>query len=206
MSRFDNKAKEWDLKPRRVLMATNTFNEIQKKVNLTEEMEVLDIGAGTGLLLLNFVDKVKHITGIDNSQGMLDMLNEKITQSKITNVSLNYFEADTDKLLKDNYNLAISNMTFHHFIKPENFIKETYKSLKQGGKICIADLETEDGTFHNKENLEGVHHFGFDKEKFKTWLEDANFKNISIETIFEIDKDGKKFPVFLAYGEKHKYA
>jgi len=202
MSRFDKTAKEWDLKPRRVLMAKNTFNEIIKKVSLSKEMQLIDIGTGTGLLLLSFVDKVKHVTGIDNSQGMLDILNDKIIRSKINNISLKHFEADTDKLPENNYDLAISNMTFHHFISPKNFIKQVYRSLKQGGQICIADLETEDGTFHSKKNLEGVHHFGFDKEVFENLLKEANFKNTSIKTIFEIDKDGKKFPVFLAYGEK----
>ena len=202
MSRFDKIAKQWDLKSRRVLMAKNTFNEIQKKVNLSEEMNVIDIGTGTGLLLLNIVDKAKHITGIDNSQGMLNMLNEKIKQSNIDNVTLKLFEADSDILPTNSYDLAISNMTFHHFIKPNDFIKQLFTSLKIGGKICIADLVTEDGTFHSKENLEGVHHFGFDIKVFKNWLNKAGFKNTSIETIFEIDKDGKKFPVFLAYGEK----
>ena len=202
MSRFDKTAKEWDLKPRRILMAKNTFYEIQKKVSFSDEMELIDIGTGTGLLLLSFVDKVKHITGIDNSQGMLDILSNKLTQSKIKNASLKFFEADTDKLLENSYDLAVSNMTFHHFIKPNDFIKQVYSSLKSGGKICIADLETEDGTFHNKQNHEGVHHFGFDKKEFLRWLKEANFKNIKIETIFEIDKEGKKFPVFLAYGEK----
>lgn len=202
MSRFDKTAKQWDLKPRRVLMAKNTFAEIEKRVLLTKNMSVIDIGTGTGLLLLNFIDKVKQITGIDNSQGMLDMLSSKLEQSKINNANLVFFEADTDLLPKDNYDLAISNMTFHHFKKPDEFVKNVYNSLKNGGRICIADLETEDGTFHIKENLEGVHHFGFDKKTFKTWLKNANFKNVTVETIFEIDKDDKKYPVFLAFGKK----
>jgi len=39
-------------------MAKNTFNEIQKKVSLLNEMEVHDIGSGTGLLLLIFLKKI----------------------------------------------------------------------------------------------------------------------------------------------------
>ncbi len=202
MSRFDKVAKQWDAKSRRIFMAKNTFEEIKKKFFLTKDMKVLDIGAGTGLLLLNFVDKVKHITGIDNSQGMLDVLKEKLENSHINNVNIQYFDANKDTLHKKEYNLAISNMTFHHFIRPENFIKQVYDSLDIKGRICIADLETEDGTFHSKENLEGVYHFGFDKKIFLNWLKQANFKNISTETIFKINKNGKKFPVFLAYGEK----
>ncbi len=133
---------------------------------------------------------------------MLDVLKEKIANSHINNINLQYFDANEETLHKENYNLVISNMTFHHFVRPENFIKQVYDSLKINGRICIADLETEDGTFHSKENLEGVYHFGFDKKQFLNWLKQANFKNTSIKTIFEIDKDGKKFPVFLAYGEK----
>jgi len=202
MNRFDIIAKNWDAKERRLRMARNTFNAIAKKTTISKEANILDIGAGTGLLLLHFIENVKHITGIDYSQGMLDILQEKLVQSEINNVALTHFDANKDKLENNKFNLAISNMTFHHFKKPDEFIQQVYGSLKQGGTICIADLETEDGTFHNPDASEDVFHLGFDKNKFKTWLNNANFKNTSIETIFEIDKDGKKFPVFLAYGEK----
>ncbi len=202
MNRFDKLAEEWDLEPRRVLMAKNTFNEIQKKVSLLEEMEVHDIGTGTGLLLLNFVDKVRHITGTDNSKEMLDILANKLKQSNIKNTSLKLFDADIDNLPINSYDLTVSNMTFHHIQKPADLIKRIYSSLRSGGKICIADLETENGTFHSKQNLKGVYHFGFDKNEFLSWLEEANFINTTIETIFKIDKEGRKFPVFLAYGEK----
>ncbi|HHH55123.1 MAG TPA: class I SAM-dependent methyltransferase [Bacteroidetes bacterium] len=202
MKIFDKIAKEWDLSSRRVLLAKNTFEAIEKKVPLSDQMELIDIGTGTGLLLINFVDKVKHITGVDNSAGMLEILKNKLELNKINNVSLKLFEADTEILPENRFDLAISNMTFHHIIKPSSFLKHVYSSLKPGGKICIADLETEDGTFHKQHSLDGVHHFGFDKQVFSNWLQEANFKNTTIETIFEIDKEGRKFPVFLAYGEK----
>ena len=202
MNRFDKIAKQWDAAPRRLKLAGKTYIAINDKVNLHSDMNVLDIGTGTGLLLMHFITKVNQITGIDNSQGMLDMLNEKAKKADVSNISTSLFDADKDILKNGSYDLAISNMTFHHFIKPEDFLRQVYQNLKPGGKICIADLVTEDGSFHTDNALADVKHFGFDKTVFNNWLKKANFKNTGVEIIFEIDRHEKKYPIFLAYGEK----
>ena len=71
MNRFDKNAKKWDAKERRLKMAKNTFDAITNKITVSKNTNVLDVGAGTGLLLLHFVENVKHITAIDYSIGML---------------------------------------------------------------------------------------------------------------------------------------
>ena len=45
MNRFNKIAKNWDAKPRRILLAKNICDSIRKEVNLTEDMSVLDIGS-----------------------------------------------------------------------------------------------------------------------------------------------------------------
>ncbi|NOZ35890.1 MAG: class I SAM-dependent methyltransferase [Chlorobi bacterium] len=201
MSRFNEIAKNWDAHPRRLLQAEKIFNAIENKVNLNNKMHVLDIGTGTGLLLMHFITKVKEITGIDNSKGMLEMLQEKVNKNNVNNVNYILFDADKDNLPENRFDLAVSSMTFHHIKDTEKFLKEIYKSLKSGSKVCIGDLETEDGSFHSNPD-ESIKHFGFDKNEFTVMMEKARFKNVSVETIFEIEKPEKKYPIFLAYGEK----
>ena len=201
MNRFNEIAQKWDAHPRRLLQAEKIFNAIEKKVKLNKTMHVLDIGTGTGLLLMHFITKVKKITGIDNSEGMLQMLKEKAEKTHVDNIDFLLFDADKDNLSENRYDLAVSSMTFHHIENIENFLKEIRKSLKSGGKICIGDLETEDGSFHSNPD-ESIKHFGFDKDEFAEKMKKSGFKNISVETIFEVEKPEKKYPIFLAYGEK----
>ena len=202
MNRFDQIAKEWDAKPRRLLLANKISEAIKKEVNLNKEHNVIDIGTGTGLLLMHLVLDVKHITGVDNSQGMLNMLKEKAENTGLNNIGYLLFDADKDSLSENQYDLAVSSMTFHHFSDPAGFLEEVYRSLKPGGKICIGDLDKEDGTFHSDNEAVDVKHFGFEKDVFNIWLKNAGFKDTKVEVVFEIDKNEKKYPVFLAYGEK----
>jgi len=202
MSRFNEIAKEWDAKPRRLILAENIFKGIIQKTDLTDDLSVLDIGTGTGLLLIHLVPHVKQLTGIDNSQGMLNILQEKIERTGISNVNPILFDAEKDELAEKQYDLVVSSMTFHHFTRPDIFLKQVYRSIKPGGKVCIGDLDKEDGTFHTDNAADDVKHFGFEKDVFDQWLKDAGFKNTGVEVIFEIDKNDKKYPVFLAYGEK----
>lgn len=201
INRFNKSAKDWDASQRRVQQAKMIFNAIAEKVDLNKNMTVLDIGTGTGLLLMQFADKVKKIIGIDNSEGMLKQLHEKIKQENYTNIETKFFDADKNKLPENMYDLVVSSMTFHHIDDIPKFLKEIYKSLKPGGKIGIGDLETEDGSFHSNHD-ESIKHFGFDKNNFSEIMQKAGFKNISVKTIFTIEKQEKKYPIFLAYGEK----
>lgn len=201
MKRFDQVAGTWDAEQRRVLMAKNIFESIEQKVTLSSEMKVVDIGAGTGLLLFHFPDLVKEITGVDNSEKMLEELNKKAVSNKHTNVKALFFNADSDKLPVKEYDLAVSSMTFHHILNYESFMKDVYESLKVGGKICIADLVTEDGSFHTNK-FDDVKYLGFDMDEFSNKLEDVGFKNIDVKIIYEIKRHDKTYPIFLAYGEK----
>lgn len=203
MNKFDKAAPTWDAKERRVKLAEDITSAIMKKVNVNKYMSVLDVGTGTGLILLKFHGRAGKLTGADSSQGMLETLKEKAVQTGI-NVETLKFDVVSDDLPSENYDLITTGMMLHHLEDISVFLRKAHRALKSGGHLCAADLETEDGSFHD--HGAGVHHSGFDKETVRKAAEECGFKNISVETAAIVAKEheGKvrEYPVFLLCAEK----
>jgi 2-polyprenyl-3-methyl-5-hydroxy-6-metoxy-1,4-benzoquinol methylase len=62
---FDSEARFWDENPGRVKMARSVADSIKENAVITDQLNVLDFGCGTGLLTLQFQPLVKTITGAD---------------------------------------------------------------------------------------------------------------------------------------------
>jgi predicted TPR repeat methyltransferase len=197
VSSFDARAKEWDTKDVRVNGAKTIADAITKNVTLSQDMELMDFGVGTGLLGFELVNKVKNIDGVDTSAGMLEKLQQKNSDSlHITPIHQDILK----KPLNKNYDGIISSMTLHHIENIEHFFQMMHKLLKPSGFIAIADLEEEDGSFHSDNS--GVFHFGFKKERLEKTVQKAGFKNIKIETINTISKEHRDFTIFLLTAQK----
>ena len=192
MSTFDDKAKEWDKLPLRVQNALGIAEAIQKRVDLNETMEIMDFGVGTGLLGFEIAKRVKKVYGVDTSKKMLEELEAKNSED----LAIEPIFADITKEAIDlKVDGIVSSMTLHHIEDLEHFFTAIRNNLKSGGFIAIADLESEDGTFHSDNT--GVHHFGFDKKQLCDIVEKTGFEKIAFETIQTIKKPHREFPVFL---------
>ena len=197
---FDKEAAQWDANPGRVKLASEVATAIIREVKLAEDMEVLDFGCGTGLLTLKLQPLVKAITGVDSSQGMLDMLHEKVVTQGLNNVHTRLVDFEKGAHVNGNYDLIVSSMTLHHVPDTVTLFKEWLSLLHPNGHVCFADLDIEDGTFHGDNT--GVFHLGFDRDKLKLFLHEAGFVDVretTATTVFkEIAEQGtKQYPVFL---------
>lgn len=189
---FKKKAQKWDKGNVRVNGAKIIAENIQKRLQLTPQMEILDFGVGTGLLGFEIAKQVKHVVGVDTSASMLEKLKEKNTPE----LFIEPLEQDIiAKPLDEKFDGIISSMTLHHVENLEAFFSTIKNNLKPGGFIAIADLEKEDGTFHSDNT--GVYHFGFDKEKLINIVQQAGFNDIFFKTINTIEKPHRDFKVFL---------
>ena len=198
---FAHKAKEYENNEKRVSNVQNIADGILKNISYTKEMSILDFGSGTGLLTQEIAPYVKKITALDMSTSMNEVLREKTEGFAC---DLEVLELDITKEKYDdklsNLDGIISSMTIHHIENTEDLFKIFYDLLNENGTIALADLETEDGSFHTSDT--GVFHFGFDKDEFLNIAKKVGFKDLKIETISVSSKPHGEYPIFLLTGKK----
>lgn len=200
---FDTHAATWDANTGRVKLAGDISKAILRENEFNTTMDVMDFGCGTGLITLSLHSMVRSMTGVDSSQGMLDVLDAKIREHGISNVSTQYCDLDHGQALTGRYDAIVSSMTFHHVLSVRPLLKQFSGVLRPGGFVCVADLDRDGGTFH--ESNEGVFHHGFDRESLRMDFMEAGFKDVIVTTAAEVVKtcaDGEKrtFSVFLMTG------
>ena len=195
---FENKSKSWDMNSKRVGNAKAISDLIVKNIILKKPMVVMDFGAGTGLLGYFISPFVQKIVAVDNSPSMLAEFQKKSE----------FFASQTEVIQKDlsidtinrDFDVIISSMTIHHLEDITALFSKFYMMLKEGGSIAIADLDSEDGTFHS--DNDGVYHYGFDREILKNIAKSVGFVDILFETASTIDKPHCTFTVFLMTAKK----
>lgn len=197
MSHFNEQAATWD-SPEKVKMmdalAQRTLAALRAEGLCTDHLDIVDFGCGTGLFGLAFADGARSLTGIDTSPGMLDGFQRKIDgRSHIRAVCADLEQKDTD-IRAD---LIVSSMAFHHLADPSTVVAKMKKMLRPDGAIAIVDLDAEDGTFHPDNQRAGVRHYGFSGDTVASWATD-NGLSLHRDIIYEIEKNGRAYPVFLA--------
>lgn len=202
---FNAAAATWDQKPRRLALAADVAAAIIKSASPGKGMKALDFGCGTGLLTLALAPLVGSITGADSSQGMLDVLAEKVKAAGLENVDMLLLDAEGGGGLGGPYDLISTSMTLHHLPDVPEQIHAFCQSLAPGGLLCAADLDAEGGLFHDDPT--GVFHKGFDRDAMAKLFTEAGLVEVSASTAAEIEKkgtDGKvhTFTVFLVTGRK----
>lgn len=201
---FDKDAALWDENPGRVQLARDVANAISKQIALTPRTGVLDFGCGTGLLTLHLQPLVKSITGADTSHGMLNRLKAKLAKLKLNNVNVVLIDPDKHCNLAGSYDVVVSNMTLHHIKEIKPLLAQFHRLTAPGGHLCVADLDSDDGRFH--EDNTGVFHFGFSRTALRKTFTEAGFSNLKVTTASEIEKPFKngqmrRFTVFLMTGK-----
>ncbi|MGW8247975.1 MAG: class I SAM-dependent methyltransferase [Acidiferrobacterales bacterium] len=195
---FEEKAQDWDTNdiPRQLSAAIGPA--MLKRVAFEPNMAVMDFGAGTGLISGQVATKVGKITAVDISESMLEKLAAKPElKGKVQTVCQDI----TQKPLDKKFDVIVSAMAMHHVKDTDNLIHTLAAHLNSNGRVALADLDKEDGSFH-PENTEGVYHSGFDRDALKSILEKNGFDDIEFVTAHTVEKETGRYPIFLVTATK----
>ena len=125
----------------------DVLNTVYKTVR--EKMgTVLDIGFGTGVLTQKLYDDGYKITGIDFSEHMIEIAQEKMPEADLIQYD---FTDGLPKILEDiSFDWIISTYAIHHLTDEQKklFIHELMEHITAGGSIIFGDV-----AFQTKEDL-----------------------------------------------------
>ncbi|KIW00094.1 uncharacterized protein PV09_08280 [Verruconis gallopava] len=215
--RFDKEAAEWDNNPVTVKSSKLAFGSLLEHVpeladeRRAKELDVLEIGCGTGLLTLQVAPRVRSLTAVDTSSGMIKALQAKIDAGSFTNIHplcLLLEDAEDPALRGKKFDLIISHLVLHHIPSLDDIITLMYKCLKPNGRIALTDFERfgpESRKFHPDSKMEGVQRHGITKIEMECAMHEAGFDKVQVCQAFRLEKSvegggSMEFPFLICMG------
>lgn len=183
---FEEWAKSYDNDVKNDKSIFLKYNEVLDFVveisNVKEGSLVLDIGTGTGNLLLKFLKKGSFVIGLDPSKNMLEEAKKKVKNYK--NVELILIDEPFLNIpFPDNYfDVVCSTYAFHHVSHEHKEIAliKMLRVLKNRGILIICDLMFKD----KKEEKIFLEKYEFlDKDEYYERIDELEkiFKNLNLD-------------------------
>lgn len=203
MTTFDEQARQWDQDAGKVERALRVAESIAALAGPLDGKRGLEFGCGTGLLGFALQPHLGHVTLADTSRGMVEVLREKIAARGAANMEPLERDLTAGPLPDTAYDLVFTLMTLHHVPDTDGILARFHALLRPGGQLCVADLDTEDGSFHGPD--EDVHK-GFDRDDLAARLARAGFQDVRFTTPYVIERLGedgpRRYPIFLAVARR----
>lgn len=198
MNSFDERARLWDAEKIHLERSAVIAGFLEKMVPLNHSWKAMEYGAGTGILSFLLKDKLSEILLMDNSREMIAVCKEKAVHHHAGNIHPLLFDLEQNDY-NGKFDLIYNQMVLHHVKNVSFMFDKFYSLLNPGGYLAVADLYTEDGSFHGED--QDVHK-GFDPWELSGLLKEKGFVKINFRTVFEIERESNRYPLFLLTAEK----
>ena len=149
----DREAKFWDkIAEKYSKQAIADEESYQKKLKITQklfrpDMEVLELGCGTGSTAIIHAPFVNHIRAVDVSSKMLAIAQTKADTAGIQNITFEVATCDELTVPDASVDVVLAMSILHLLEDKEAVIKKVYRMLKPGGvfvssTVCLTGIMT----------------------------------------------------------------
>lgn len=151
---FRSWSNEYDRTLGRISYHRELLDLVVKSSAVKRNDKVLDIGCGTGLLSLRFLQAADClVTAVDNSKDMMALFRDKIKKLKIEKrISCKIMDAGSLKLPAGSFDIIASTLTLHHLKRKLIPLKTMRRILKPGGRLLIGDIDMDTTGTHTDVN------------------------------------------------------
>jgi ArsR family transcriptional regulator len=176
---FDRHALQWDDLCRELLPVSDYLGRLQAAV--PDGTTLLEVGVGTGSLLLELAAGERRVIGVDHSPAMLEEARRRVEAAGLEKVELRLGEMTHLPLPNESVGCVVANMVLHHAPDPPAVLREIRRVLAPDGLLLVADL-----TRHEREWVReqlADQWLGFEEDELRVWLQSAGFEAIAMERI-----------------------
>jgi ArsR family transcriptional regulator len=176
---FDQHARQWDDLARTLLPVPEYRQRLLELV--PQGGTLLEIGVGTGGLLIELAARAAHVIGVDHSPAMLEEAGRTVADNGLANIELRLGEMTHLPLSTAAVGCVVANMVLHHAADPAAVLVEFRRVLTPGGTLLLADLSR-----HERESAReqlADQWLGFEEAELNSWLAAAGFISVNSERI-----------------------
>ncbi len=172
---FEQNATQWDA------LRTGYFPEAVReaaiaRAYLRPEMEVADVGGGTGFMSAGLAPLVGRVHLVDGSAPMIDVARRNL--AGFANVTYHHSDGATLPFADGSLDAVFANMYLHHCSDPLVAVREMVRVLKPGGRLLITDLDLHPYEWLREEMADVWQ--GFDREQLRAWYHEAGLVNVFV--------------------------
>lgn len=193
---FDSKAATWD-DPAKVARSHEVADAIAAATRPGPTTTLLEYGAGTGLVTEALGGRVGRAVLVDTSAGMRDAMAVKVADGRLVDARIVDLDLERPEavLPDERFDLILTVLTLHHVTELDRVLGRFREMLAPDGRLCIVDLDAEDGSFHG-DGFTG--HHGFDRDALAERIRLAGFDAVEVSDCGQLQRDDGAYPMFLA--------
>ena len=178
---FKENAAQWDELRRLHLPESDIEETMRRMIGEKKIKHFVDLGTGTGRMLIVFQDLYQQATGYDLSHEMLLVARAKLDEEDVFNAQVRMGDMFALPQEKKSADLVCIHHVLHYLADPGAAVAKARYLLKPGGRILIADFAS-----HELEFLRDGHahrRLGFSDNEVTGWAAKSGLELVRVETL-----------------------